>query len=150
MDTQKKVKGLKGRRTQGGVGLLEVLIAVLVLAIGILGIAALQAITLKNSGSSAARTQASMQVYSMFDIIRGNRTNISIYNTNTYQTGDGQGVAGSMGGWLDSLQTTVSPDAAGKIICDADTQICEVGVRWNDERATGGSQTQELVIRSRV
>ena len=27
----------------------------------------------------------------MFDIIRGNRTNIGGYNTNTYQAGDGEG-----------------------------------------------------------
>lgn len=145
-----RFKEFKAGRAQAGVGLLEVLIAVLVLAIGILGIAALQAITLKNSGSSAARTQASMQVYSMFDIIRGNRTNIGGYNTNTYQAGDGDGTAGTMQGWLDNLKTTVSPDATGKVICEVDTEICEVGVQWNDERATGGSQTQELVIRSRI
>lgn len=145
-----KAKKMSGRKTQAGVGLIEVLIAVLVLAIGMLGIAALQAVTLRNSGSSATRTQASIQVYSMFDIIRGNRTNITGFNTNTYQTGDGRGDAGTMQGWLDSLQTTVAPDAEGKVICMVDTEICEVGVRWNDERATGGNQAQEIVIRSRI
>lgn len=138
------------RNSQAGVGLLEVLISVLILAIGILGIAALQAITLKNAGSAASRTQASIQVYSMFDIIRGNRTNIAGFNTNTFRAGSGSGAAGSLEGWLDSLQTTVAPDATGRVICAADTQICEVGVRWSDERATGGSQTQQIVISSRI
>ena len=140
----------KNPRFQSGVGLLEVLISMLVLAIGILGIAALQAITLKNSGSSASRTQASMQVYSMFDIVRGNRTSIGGYNTNTWVAGDGEGTAGTMEGWLDGLKTSISPDAMGRVICVPETEICEVGVRWSDERATGGSQTQELVIRSRI
>lgn len=138
------------RHSQQGVSLLEVLISVLVLAIGILGIAALQAITLKNVGSAASRTQASMQVYSMFDIIRGNRANIGVYNTNTFVAGDGTGDPGSMQGWLNSLQTTIAPDATGRVICNADTQICEVGVQWSDERATGGSQTQQIVISSRI
>lgn len=145
-----RVQKLKGPRSQSGVGLLEVLISVLVLAIGILGIAALQAITLKNSGSSASRTQASMQVYSMFDIVRGNRANIGGYNTNTWAAGDGSGTVGTMEGWLDSLQATVAPDAMGRVICTPETEICEVGVRWSDERATGGSQTHEIVIESRI
>ena len=58
--------------------------------------------------------------------------------------------AGTMEGWLDSLQTTIAPDATGRVICAADTQICDVGVRWSDERATGGSQAQEINIRSRI
>ncbi|QYR52536.1 type IV pilus modification protein PilV [Lysobacter soyae] len=147
---KKRLETRNSRCRQAGVSLLEVLISVLVLAIGILGIAALQAITLKNAGSAASRTQASMQVYSMFDIIRGNRGNIGGFNTNTYTAGGGSGTAGTMEGWLDSLQTTIAPDARGRVVCDAGTQICEVGVRWSDERATGGSQTQEIVVRSRI
>ena len=129
----------RGRGSQQGVGMLEVMIAVLVLAIGILGIAALQAITLKNTGSSASRTQAAIQVYSMMDIIRADRANLGSYNTNIYMAGDGTGTAGTMMGWLDGLKTTVAPDAMGKIICDANSMTCKVGVQWSDARATGGA-----------
>ncbi|MGG6461721.1 type IV pilus modification protein PilV [Solilutibacter silvestris] len=128
-----------GRRAQQGVGMLEVMIAVLVLAIGILGIAALQAITLKNTGSSASRTQAAIQVYSMMDIIRADRANLGTYNTNIYTAGDGTGTAGTMMGWLDGLKTTVAPDAKGRVICDANSMICSIGVQWSDVRATGGA-----------
>ncbi len=131
----------QGRGFQQGVGMLEVMIAVLVLAIGILGIAALQAITLKNAGSSAARTQAAIQIYSMLDIIRADRANIALYNTNAYIAGNGTGTEGSMMGWLDKLQTTVAPDAKGRIVCIADTMSCSVGVQWSDERATGNDPT---------
>lgn len=130
-----------GRGSQQGVGMLEVMIAVLVLAIGILGIAALQAITLKNTGSSAARTQAAIQIYSMMDIIRADRTNLASYNTNTYIAGNGSGTAGSMMGWLDGLKTTVAPDAKGRIVCIANSMMCSVGVQWSDERATGNDST---------
>jgi len=129
------------RKYQRGVGLIEVMVAVLILAVGVLGIAALQAVALKNSGSSASRTQAAIQVYSMMDIIRANRDNISIYNTNIYAEGDGTGQPGTMMGWLDGLQTTVAPDAKGKVVCIADTMTCSVGVQWSDERATGGTST---------
>ncbi|KRG41250.1 hypothetical protein ARC78_11710 [Stenotrophomonas pictorum JCM 9942] len=119
--------------------MIEVMVAVLVLAIGVLGVAALQAITLKNTGSSASRTQAAVQIYSMMDIIRADRTNLSIYNTNIYVAGEGSGQAGTLDGWLDGLQSTVAPDAQGRVICDAGRMVCSVGIQWNDERGTGGS-----------
>lgn len=131
----------RGPEAQQGVGMLEVMIAVLVLAIGILGIAALQSITLKNTGSSASRTQAAIQVYSMMDIIRADRANLGTYNTNIYTAGDGTGTAGTMMGWLDGLKAAVAPDAKGRIVCDANSMICSVGVQWSDVRATGGAAT---------
>ena len=59
--------------TQRGVGLIEVLIAVLVLSIGFLGIAALQTKSLANNNSAFMRTQASIAAYSMFDAMRADR-----------------------------------------------------------------------------
>lgn len=136
---------------QRGVGLIEVLIAVLILAIGLLGIAALQAVTLKNTGSAASRTQATIQIYSMLDIIRADRANVSAYNTNIYAEGDGTGQPGTMMGWLDGLKTSVAPDAMGRVICIADSMTCEVGVQWSEERATGGTDTPtEITITSQL
>lgn len=134
-------------RAQRGIGMIEVMVAVLVLAIGVLGIAALQAITLKNSGSSAARTQAAIQAYSMMDIIRADRANLASYNTNIYTTAD-SGAPGTMDAWLVGLRQTVSPDAMGRVICTEDEMSCSVGVQWNDERATGGSSRQEIEVAS--
>ncbi|MGE8280787.1 MAG: type IV pilus modification protein PilV [Stenotrophomonas sp.] len=140
-------KATSGPARQRGIGMIEVMVAVLILAIGVLGIAALQAITLKNSGSSAARTQAALQAYSMMDIIRADRANIGSYNTNIYTTADG-GSAGSMDAWLAGLKRTVAPDAQGRVICRASEMTCSVGVQWNDERATGGSKTQNVEVAS--
>src|SRR3546814_19592023 len=77
----------------------------------------------------------------MMDIIRANRANIGIYNTNIYTEGDGTGADGTMMGWLDGLQATVAPDAKGGVVCFADTMTCSVGVQWSDERANGGTTT---------
>lgn len=141
-----------GRGAQQGVGMLEVMIAVLVLAIGILGIAALQAITLKNTGSSAARTQAAIQAYSMLDIIRADRMNTAVYNTNIYTAGDGSGTPGTMDGWLDGLKTAVDPSAKGLVVCFADKLTCTVGVQWDDSRASGDTSAppQEFKVTSQL
>ena len=71
---------------QTGVGLIEVLIAVLVLSIGFLGIAALQTKSLANNNSAMARTQASIAAYSMFDAMRADRANALAGKYNTAPT----------------------------------------------------------------
>ena len=60
MNTRVRVQPPRLPTGQQGMSLLEVLIAVLVLAIGLLGIAALQATALRNSQSSLERNQAVM------------------------------------------------------------------------------------------
>lgn len=59
-------------RTQTGVSLLENLVALLVITIGLLGIAALQIYTLKSGTMSANRLTAIQQANLMADLIRAN------------------------------------------------------------------------------
>ena len=61
------------RKLQGGFGLVEVLVALLIISVGLLGIAALQAMALKNTGSSMERSQAVIQSYSYLEVLRANR-----------------------------------------------------------------------------
>ncbi len=60
-------------RTATGFTLLEVLVAILVLAIGLLGLASLQAVGLQFNQSSQFRTQATNLAYEMADRMRSNR-----------------------------------------------------------------------------
>lgn len=59
-------------RTQAGTTLIEVLVSVLVLAIGLLGAAAIQLNALKYTDSSTMTSQASFIAYDMMDRIRAN------------------------------------------------------------------------------
>ena len=59
--------------TQSGFTLLEVLVAILVLAIGLLGLASLQAVGLQFNQSAQFRTQATNLAYEMADRMRSNR-----------------------------------------------------------------------------
>jgi type IV pilus assembly protein PilV len=64
-----------------GFSLMEVLVALLVLSIGLLGLAALQTTGLKFNHQSYERTQATLQAYDIFDSIRANKNNNSVTNT---------------------------------------------------------------------
>lgn len=63
------------RRHQQGVGLIEVLIAVLVVSIGFLGVAALQVYSLSTNNSAMARSMATVASYSILDAMRADRDN---------------------------------------------------------------------------
>jgi type IV pilus assembly protein PilV len=62
-----------GSAGQGGFTLIEVLIAVLVLAIGLLGLAGLQASALRFNHDAQLRTQATLLAYDIADRARANR-----------------------------------------------------------------------------
>ncbi len=147
------------RRRESGIGLVEVMIALLILAVGLLGVAALQAVTLKNVGSSAERTQAMIQAYSVLDTMRLQKPAAAAGSLNTasngYQcsTATALGTPGTVAGWLADLRMTVGPSACGKLNCSADAggnTNCDVGVRWNDERATGGASQEEVKVSTRL
>lgn len=60
------------RRKQGGFTLIEVLVSALVLSIGLVGVAGLQAFSLKNNQSSFMRSQATSLAYDLADRMRAN------------------------------------------------------------------------------
>lgn len=143
-------------RCQRGASLLEVLIAVLVLAIGMLGVAAMQAMSLRNSLSALERSQATVQSYAILDAMRAN---VVEARNNTYNlalaaapcpapAAGGTLASLDLNNWINSLQTTLGPSACGAVACAAN--VCEVTIRWNDERGTGGVAAQQLLTRSRI
>ena len=73
-------------KNQAGFTLIEVLISMLVLALGLLGLAAMQATTLKNNQSAYFRSQATQFAYDIADRMRANKLEASKYAASTYAT----------------------------------------------------------------
>jgi type IV pilus assembly protein PilV len=141
-------------REISGVGLIEVLVAVAILAFGLLGIAALQATALRNSQSSYDRSQAVALSYSILDRMRANLDVARINGYNIPETCDapavGDQVANDLHEWITDIHETLHDDkACGTITCGADagasvrTRICTIAIQWNDSRGTGDEDTLE-------
>lgn len=62
-----------------GFTLIEILIAMLVLSVGLLGLAGLQAVSLKNNQSAYNRSQATQLAYDLADRMRANASAIASY-----------------------------------------------------------------------
>ncbi len=68
-----------GRGQQSGFSLIEVMIAVVILSLGLLGMALLQTTALRSGQSANHRTQAIILAYEMMDMIRANRNQAAAY-----------------------------------------------------------------------
>jgi type IV pilus assembly protein PilV len=132
--------------------LLEVLIAVLVLAIGLLGVAALQATALRNSQSSLERNQAVIASYTILDAMRANRTSARAGNYALARTCAVPTLAGTPADvlrdadqqdWIRDMQAVMGSSACGAIVHKG-SGVYAITVEWDDSRGTGGSNAQQL------
>jgi type IV pilus assembly protein PilV len=141
-----------GRQRQSGVGMLEVLIAVLIVSIGFLGMAALQAKALSTNNSAMARSMATVASYSILDAMRTDLTAAEAGAYNTTVTADACPAQGSslssvqlnqwcqqLGDALGSTNTT-----SGKIACGG-TGDCTITIQFDDSRAGAGGSQQQVV-----
>lgn len=138
---------------QRGVGLIEILVAVLVLSIGLLGIAWVQTRALSNNNSSMARSMAIVATYSILDAMRADRANAVNGNYDVSDmTADSCPEAGTLvetqlnnwcvelGEALGAVSTTV-----GNIDCDTDG-TCTVTVSYDDSRVGAGGTSVQTVV----
>ncbi|MGY0799085.1 type IV pilus modification protein PilV [Lysobacter sp. A286] len=138
-----------------GVGLIEVLIAVLIMAIGMLGIAALQATALRNSQSSLERSQAVIFSYAILDAMRANLEAVGVGAYDQAMTCDAPAAGGTLASndlhdWVTALDASLGQSACGQVACNPvnDSQHCVVTVRWNDSRGNEGEAEHEVVTES--
>ncbi len=81
------MKSLREFKVNQGFTLLEVLIAVMVLSIGLLGLANLQSVGVRVGHDSELRTRAAFLAYEVLDIIRANSDGVSgrVNNPNSFR-----------------------------------------------------------------
>lgn len=150
---------------QSGVGLIEVLIAVLVLSIGFLGMAALQSKALSNNNSAMVRSIGTITSYSILDAMRidqagvqaGDYDGVSIsVPTDWVAPGDcaGVGKGGALAKvnqnqWCDDLGSLMGPGTKGEITANGGGNYT-ITITFDDERATGGSASQTMITQAKL
>lgn len=143
-----------GTSSQAGVGLIEVLVAVLVLSIGFLGVAALQAMSLSTNNSAMSRSMATISSYSILDAMRadiGGARNGNYTGTVTFGScAAGTGLAGAqLFQWCNQLGENLGKQATtkGKIACGNGTTVeCTITITFDDSRAGVGGGTSQTVV----
>lgn len=119
---------------QQGFTLIEVLVAVVVLAIGLLGLAGLQATAVRSNSSAYMRSQATVLAYDITERMRANRQAAPIYGLCGKDV-DNAGCSGlakqDVQAWRAALANTL-PSGTGNI--DAADNVFTITIQWDDNR----------------
>lgn len=147
------------RAAQRGFTIVEALVALVVLAVGMLGIASLYVTTLRASGSAASRMQAINLASDLGDRIRTNRGAEAAYAGAAAASGTtclGNGVtcsaeqmaAHDLFVWQAAIQAALPGAPAGTVIVDADTNptTYQIQVSWVEAGALTQTYTLNLQI----
>lgn len=148
-------------RAQSGVGLIEVLVAVLVLSIGFLGVAALQAMSLSTNNSAMARSMATISSYSILDAMRadsGAQAQAGNYNTTVTADSCPSPKTVSLASeqikqWCIQLGHNLgaTKNTIGKIDCGSSSPVaCTVTIQFDDSRAAVGGAPDQTVATKAV
>lgn len=150
---------MKGPRTQigwhaaAGSSLIEVLIAILLLSIAVLGMALTQATVLRRSQGSQQRTTAVLAGLSLGEAMRANRVAAlrGEYQTHGIRCASVPAPGDSLAqrdlrAWMDALGQGIGDDddVCGQVQCLEG--VCQVQVSWNDARAEGTPAPSPLII----
>lgn len=147
---------------QRGTTLIEALVAVVVLSIGLLGMAGLQANALKLNQTSMQRSQAAILAYSILDQMRS--------DTAAAKAGDydGEPAEGSaLAAWRNEVTRSLGASAEGEICriaapadtdcTDTSSDVFRISVQWTEtgiENADGTTPlaggTQTLIVVGRL
>jgi type IV pilus assembly protein PilV len=136
------------REGQRGVGLVEVLIAMLVLSFGMLGLASLQMWSLRNNQSAMERGLAVVQTHSIVDAMRAERVtalsrgfDVDDVSKEVPEPQDDSFAQVSLATWGQNLRDALGSEATGSVACNG--SACTITVRWNDQRGTRNDSQAE-------
>jgi type IV pilus assembly protein PilV len=129
----------------GGFTLLEVLVALLVLSVGLLGIAGLQLTSLRSNHSAYLRSQATILAYDILDRMRANRAqaqsggyNATIDDAKDLPSTDDDSsqAAADLNSW--GTDVLALPGAKASVSVDSDN-VVKVSISWDDSHADQAS-----------
>lgn len=157
-----RASGVRSRRRQGGFSLIEVMIAILVLGLGLLGFAMLQTMSLRFTQSANYRTQATNLAYDLLDQMRANRHRAGNYTAATFAPGaitntvcsrptGTTTVANNITRWQCQVARTLGPSASAGVTY-ANGGDVTVTIAWGDQRwdQVSPNATTAFVVRSRL
>lgn len=145
-----------GCRYGAGFSLIEVMVAMFVIAVGLLGFALLQTMVLRYTQSANYRTQATNLAYDLFDQVRANRALLLQYQGITRDSfadaGDGSNcqrkvdkfisTEDSMRRWRCQVRAVLGPSAWAHVTALPNGALSVV-INWSDSEKRGDDTVED-------
>lgn len=142
------------KHQQAGLTIIEILISVLIISIGLLGVAGLHAYSLRNNYESLMRSHASALAADITDRMRANRA-VALSATHDYnlQFSDGKpAITGTppivslvdLNQWLTAIELAL-PNGDGQINVDPVSRIATIEIRWGERDDNPNASADDLV-----
>ncbi len=151
-------------RTQCGFTLLEVLVALIVIAVGLLGIAGIQALAINSTSVARVQSLAAIEASSLAGAMQANSAywsaspplNTTITNQTLSQTQDcsvgactaAQMAAYDLNQWTTSLSNLL-PQGGGSVTCTSSANIpitCTINVTWLEKTVAVNSSAASVGV----
>ncbi len=139
----------KYRNTQTGVSMVEVLVAIMILSVGLLGLAGLQSAGLTHNQSANSRSTASMLAYGLLDSMRANRV---VAEVGAYDIALGSSLSAGtsmtsqdINSWLNELARSL-PAGTGSVTTVGGRVM--ITIQWDDSR--GERPAQQFVMTTQL
>lgn len=129
-----------------GFSLLEVMITIVIVSVGLLGMAALQAFSLKANQSANSRTKATSLAYMIIDRMRAHGGGALATATAYYGTGSYGIATTDLADWQTAIQDELGGDASGALSF-LTAGVITVTITWTDAQwAITGSPTCNTLV----
>jgi type IV pilus assembly protein PilV len=141
-----------------GMTLIEVLVTLVIISVGLLGVAALQLTTVRNNLDAFVRSQAAVLASDMFDRIRANRAAAlnNQYNIEMNATpGTGTVAQADMAQWKATLAANL-PSGNGSIVTNrvvvdsVPRWIVTITIQWGERTSIVADQTVTFATSSQI
>lgn len=130
-------------KNQAGFSLLEVLITIVILAVGLLGLAGLTAAAMRNNHGAHYRSQAVWLSYDILERMRANR-NLAIaesYDIALAGAAPGGGAVHAVDLQQWKAAVAALPNGQGAIDYVPATRRATITIQWDESRAAGSAAT---------
>ncbi len=127
-------------RGQRGVTLIEVLVTMVVIALGLLGFAGLQTVTMKSNRAALYHSYATMYAYDIIDCMRANRAaalkgNYNIAISASAPSSPSTVAQRDIHDWLTTLGANL-PSGDGAVTVSSANGAVTIDVQWDEGAAT--------------
>lgn len=155
----------RARRGMGGFSLIEVLVALIVLAVGLLGFALLQTMNLRFTQSANYKTEATNLAYDLLDQMRANRYQAVLYSGSSgagftagtvavdgcsRPIGTAATIAANIARWQCQVVEALGPTASAEVTySNGDVAVV---IAWGDQRwdQANPNAATSFTVRSRL